>query len=35
MCPEDERNRRAGAAELNIFERIDPDDPKVRFKRCR
>ena len=29
MCPEEERTRRAGAAELNVFERVDKSDPKV------
>ena len=32
MCPVDERTRRAEAAELNIFERVDPDDPKVTLR---
>ena len=31
MCPEAERNMRASAAELNVFERVDRDDPKVRL----
>ena len=30
MCPEAERNMRSAAAELNVFERVYHDDPKVR-----
>ena len=33
MCPVSERERRALTGELNVFERVDPEDNKVRGQR--
>ena len=35
MCPVSERERRALTGELNVFERVDPEDNKVRGQRLR